>query len=99
MYEQFLRDPASVGGEWRALFENGHQDELPIIPATRDEVLATPGSGELGVVPPAAPQGTTPHTPPPAGLTPITGPAASLVQNMPDSLAVPTATSFRDVAV
>jgi len=99
MYEQFLRDPASVGEEWRALFENGKTAELPIIPATRDEVLVTPGSGERGVVPPAAPQGTTPHTPLPAGLTPITGPAARLVQNMTESLGVPTATSFRDVAV
>src|SRR5207247_381204 len=33
------------------------------------------------------------------GLTPITGPAARLVQNMTESLSVPTATSFRDVAV
>src|SRR5207248_1673276 len=35
----------------------------------------------------------------PGGLTPLTGPAARLVQNMTDSLSVPTATSFRDIAV
>jgi len=35
----------------------------------------------------------------PAGAAPIKGPAARLVQNMTASLAVPTATSFRDVDV
>ncbi len=47
MYEQYLRDPASVGEEWRLLFENGKTAELPIIPADRSEVLAAgTGSGE-----------------------------------------------------
>jgi len=47
----------------------------------------------------AAPTSTLPASPiPHPGLTPITGPAARLVQNMTDSLAVPTATSFREVA-
>jgi 2-oxoglutarate decarboxylase len=96
MYEQYLRDPSSVGDEWRRLFDNGKTAELPVIPVTREDVLATTGSG---VVPAAAPQGTTPHSPPPAGLTPITGPAARLAQNMTDSLSVPTATSFRDITV
>jgi 2-oxoglutarate dehydrogenase E1 component len=99
MYEQYLRDPASVGDDWRQLFDNGKLAELPIIPTDRAEVLARPGSGEWGVVPPAAQSGTTPHSPLPAGLSPITGPAARLVQNMSESLGVPTATSFRDVSV
>src|SRR6266581_1423874 len=96
MYEQYLRDPASVPDEWRQLFDNGRLAELPIIPTDRAEIL---GRGEKGEVPSAAPQSPTSHTPLPAGLTPITGPAARLVQNMTDSLSVPTATSFRDVAV
>src|SRR6266571_1304032 len=96
MYEQYLRDPASVPDEWRQLFDNGRLAELPIIPTDRAEVL---GRGEKGEVPSAAPQSPTSHTPHPTGLTPITGPAARLVQNMTDSLSVPTATSFRDVAV
>ena len=98
MYEQYLRDPASVGEEWRQLFDNGKLAELPVIPTNRSEVI---GSGEQGAVPSAAPTGTAPRSPLPAspGLTPITGAAARLVTNMTDSLSVPTATSFREIAV
>src|SRR5207247_9877707 len=56
-------------------------------------------SGEQAAVPPAAPPSTAPRSPLPAGLTPITGPAARLVQNMTDSLSVPTATAFREIVV
>src|SRR5438046_5559437 len=96
MYEQYLRDPASVGEEWRKLFDNGAFGDLPVIPTSRAEVL---GSTEQGAVPSAAPAGTAPRSPLPAGLTPITGPAARLAQNMADSLSVPTATSFREITV
>src|SRR5216684_758378 len=98
MYEQYLRDPSSVDEEWRKLFDNGRLADLPVIPTERAEVLRT--SGEQ------APASTPPPSPPPprapalaAGLTPITGPAARLAQNMADSLSVPTATSFREIAV
>src|SRR6267154_3120811 len=100
MYEDYLRDPSSVGQEWRELFDNGRLAELPVIPTNRSEVVgdgANTGSGERGVVPPAAPSSPTPHSPLPAGASPITGPAARLVQNMTESLTVPTATSFRDI--
>src|SRR5438046_486219 len=97
MYEQYLRDPASVGEEWRNLFDNGKLTELPVIPTSREEVAGRgprdPGPGRQAQAP--SPE---PRTPSP-GLTPITGPAARLVQNMTDSLSVPTATSFRDVVV
>jgi len=97
MYEQYLRDPASVGEEWRNLFDNGKLTELPVIPTSREEVAGRgprdPGPGMQAQAP--SPE---PRTPSP-GLTPITGPAARLVQNMTDSLSVPTATSFRDVVV
>jgi 2-oxoglutarate dehydrogenase E1 component len=42
MYEQYLRDPASVGEEWRKLFDNGKSGELPIIPTTPAELTAPP---------------------------------------------------------
>ena len=47
MYEQYLRDPASVGEEWRNLFDNGRLAELPVIPTSREEVegLGPRGSG------------------------------------------------------
>jgi len=98
MYEQYLRDPASVGEEWRKLFDNGKVAELPIIPTNRSEVL---GSGEQGAAPSAPPPATAPRSalPPSTSLTPITGPAARLAQNMADSLSLPTATSFREIAV
>ena len=96
MYEQYLRDPASVGEEWRQLFDNGKLAELPVIPTNRDEVLRETGSGkpETGGVTAPAPTSPVSRVPSP-GLTPITGPAARLAQNMTDSLSVPTATSFR----
>ena len=96
MYEEYLRDPTAVSEEWRQLFDNGKLNELPVIPATRAEVM---GGAEKGDVPSGAPSGTSPVSPPPGGVSPITGPAARLVQNMTESLSVPTATSFRDIAV
>ncbi|MGH7673029.1 MAG: 2-oxo acid dehydrogenase subunit E2, partial [Gemmatimonadales bacterium] len=97
MYEQYLRDPASVPEEWRQLFDNGRLADLPVIPTTRAE-LAGSGMRDAGSVTapvPTHPASSTPHP----GLTPITGPAARLVANMTESLTVPTATSFRDIAV
>src|SRR5437867_12899749 len=99
MYEQYLRDPASVGDEWRQLFDNGKVAELPVIPTSREEVLRETGKGKGEREAAEAPAIPLSPVPIPQGLTPITGPAARLVQNMTDSLAVPTATSFRDVAV
>jgi 2-oxoglutarate dehydrogenase E1 component len=98
MYEQYLRDPASVPEEWRLLFDNGKSGELPIIPATRSEVAAADASTEHGAVRSAEQPAPSSVLPAP-GATPITGPAARLVANMTDSLSVPTATSFRDIAV
>src|SRR5438552_2481352 len=98
MYEQYLRDPASVGEEWRNLFDNGKFADLPVIPTSREEVLSGGGMRDAGSV--AAPEQPPPVSPLPSpGVTPITGPAARLAQNMADSLSVPTATSFREITV
>jgi len=97
MYEEYLRDPASVPDDWRKLFDNGKTGELPVIPTTREEVAGL-GPGALGLGGPSASVVPTPQAPGPSP-TPITGPAARLVQNMTDSLSVPTATSFRELAV
>ncbi len=90
MYEEYLRDPSSVGQEWRELFDNGKLAELPIIQGAR--------SKEQGATTPTAPTAARSVAPAPSGATPITGPAARLVANMTESLTVPTATSFRDIA-
>src|SRR6266705_1848827 len=99
MYEQYLRDPASVSDDWRQLFDNGRLAELPVIPTNRTEVLREEGSGKREGSPAAAPTLPSSRLPLPGALTPIAGPAARLVQNMTDSLSVPTATSFREIAV
>ena len=94
MYEEYLRDPSSVAPEWRELFDNGRSAELPIIPGARstEQAAATPAPA------PTAPPAPRSVLPAPPGATPITGPAARLVQNMTESLTVPTATSFRDIS-
>src|SRR5438046_8055883 len=89
MYEQYLRDPASVGEEWRQLFDNGKVAELPIIPTNREDVLSGGAMRDAGSVPAPTPPASRIPLP---GLTPLTGPAARLAQNMTDSLSVPTAT-------
>ena len=99
MYEQYLRDPASVGDEWRKLFDNGKFAELPLIPTSREEVLGESGKGKGEREVAKAPTIPLSPVPIPQGFTPITGVAARLAQNMTDSLSVPTATSFRDIAV
>ena len=93
MYEEFLRDPAAVGAEWRRLFESGVVGERP---ATNGRPTEAP---QAGAAPPdtAAP-GAAPAAPP-AGAVAIKGPAARLVQNMVESLTVPTATTFRELPV
>ncbi len=101
LYEDYLRDPASVPEEWRRLFDNGMKGEEP----TDRRIEGSP-SGEAGS---SAPVDTTatPSTPapqttaqPPDRLTaPISGPALRLLTNMQDSLEIPTATSFREIDV
>src|SRR6058998_379735 len=75
MYEQYLRDPSSVGEEWRMLFDNGKLTELPVIPTNREEVvgLGARASGLGGspatAVPSPEPPAPSPSRPSP-GLTP-----------------------------
>src|SRR5437762_14386389 len=93
MYEDYLRDPSSVGAEWRDLFDNGKLAELPIIPGAPSAVRSPPATASVPA--PASPpaHGALPT----AHASPITGPAARLVANMTEALTVPTATPFRDI--
>src|SRR5437016_505448 len=86
MYEDYLRDPSSVGQEWRELFDNGKLTELTIIRGTGSQELGV-GAATPAVQPPPQPTpAPAPATPPPGSKlpTPITGPAARLVANMTD---------------
>src|SRR4051812_35775204 len=92
MYEEFLRDPNSVGTEWRQLFESG------VVGLNGGQAQPAKRSGGQPGAPAEAP--TASSTPAlPAGASPIKGPAAKLVANMTESLSVPTATTFRTVPV
>src|SRR3954466_8957291 len=96
MYEEFLRDPAAVGPEWRRLFESGVVGERPAASnGTSGDPAARIGkaTGRL--------DGPGPTDTPAArvGAQPIKGPAAKLVANMNESLTVPTATTFRVLPV
>ena len=89
MYEEFLKNPESVGDDWRALFESGVVGERPAA-----------GNGR-----PAAAEAATPVAAEPPSRraaedgTPLKGPALRLALNMNESLTVPTATSFRELPV
>ena len=95
MYEEYLRDPAAVGPEWRRLFESGVVGERP-----ENGRGGAPAQGRTDETilsrEPATPRSSAPA---PSGAVPIKGPAARLVANMTESLGVPTATTFRVVAV
>ena len=104
MYEEFLRDPAAVGPEWRRLFESGVVGEKP----SPNGAAGPRGSGAAGQeqrtdtasrTEQAAPPPRGPAAPLPPGANPIKGPAARLVANMEQSLTVPTATTFRVLPV
>src|SRR3982750_2619931 len=111
MYEEFLRDPAAVGPEWRRLFESG------VVGERNGTEAGQQGSGDAGkqggnstpvgsgatatTAPPTGGPAALPASPPPPppASQPIKGPAAKLVANMTESLTVPTATTFRVLPV
>ncbi|MDA0370918.1 MAG: multifunctional oxoglutarate decarboxylase/oxoglutarate dehydrogenase thiamine pyrophosphate-binding subunit/dihydrolipoyllysine-residue succinyltransferase subunit [Actinomycetota bacterium] len=101
MYEQFRRDPASVGESWQEFFSDYKtQAEVAatapaVAPASPPAPTpATNGTTPVAAVPsPAVPQ---PAPTAPEG-EPIRGAGVAIVANMERSLSVPTATSFRNV--
>jgi 2-oxoglutarate decarboxylase len=106
MYEEFLRDPAAVGPEWRRLFESGVVGQRGSKAGQQgggaageaSAVSAAVTAGPQGEMQQLAPQTTAPLPSGPAAQ-PIKGPAAKLVANMNASLTVPTATTFRELPV
>lgn len=86
LYEDYLRDPASVPPEWRSLFDNGMKGEEP------DTAKSSPAATTVQ-------EADTNSTETSVQTTPIKGPALRLLRNMEESLSLPTATSFRELDV
>ncbi|HJS52139.1 MAG TPA: multifunctional oxoglutarate decarboxylase/oxoglutarate dehydrogenase thiamine pyrophosphate-binding subunit/dihydrolipoyllysine-residue succinyltransferase subunit [Pyrinomonadaceae bacterium] len=88
-------DPKSVDESWQTFFSDlisgsdGH-------PATAD---TRPIASEPTAKAETRPVGSVPPTPSDAPTKPITGPAKKIVENMEQSLTVPTATSVRSMPV
>jgi 2-oxoglutarate dehydrogenase E1 component len=95
LYEQYRADPASVDPEWRSLFDKGAAGFEP----AEAPPAASNGDQPSAAAPPTAEEEAPSAPSVPEGATPIKGPAASLARNMTASLAVPTATSFRELDV
>jgi len=91
LYEEFLRDPNAVTPEWRRLFESGRVGVKPV-----SALVAVAGNGGAAPAPDPTPIVSTVPT---VLTAPLRGPAARLVQNMTESLSVPTATTIREIAV
>ena len=111
MYEQYLADPGSVSESWRDFFAD-YQRDRDVVASTPDAALPATGRvGDTSQIPAVgvgaakAPTagGATPSTGIAADGTvetpgePLRGAAARIVTNMEASLAVPKATSFREV--
>ena len=91
LYEDFLRDPASVSEEWRELFQAGMVGEVP-------ERTATTPAPTSAAPTPSGPNGAGAATAESERVE-VKGPAARLAANMEESLGVPTATTFRQIPV
>src|SRR2546425_5468544 len=66
MYEDYLRDPASVGPEWREVVDKGRPCGLPLIPTNHSPVVRDGGekrTGGRGGGADAAPGGPPPPPP------------------------------------
>ena len=85
MYERFLADPSSVAESWREFFAGYKPSAVPSV-GTSTNVATASTSGK-----------STSAAAIDAEATPLKGAAARIVSNMEASLAVPTATSVRQV--
>jgi 2-oxoglutarate dehydrogenase E1 component len=84
LYDRYRADPQSVSPAWRDYFA-----DYPPSAATGEP---PPADAAAAAAPPAA-------VPVEPGVEPLRGAAARLAENMAESLAVPTATSARTIAV
>ena len=89
MHRQYLADPTSVSESWQDFFSDYRPDRVlaeTTAPAGRRQPMAEPNAAPEPDGAPESPPGD-----------PLRGAAARIARNMEASLAVPTATSFREV--
>ncbi|MBS32158.1 MAG: multifunctional oxoglutarate decarboxylase/oxoglutarate dehydrogenase thiamine pyrophosphate-binding subunit/dihydrolipoyllysine-residue succinyltransferase subunit [Acidimicrobiaceae bacterium] len=107
MYERFCADADSVGDSWKEFFSDYRPNGQTAVGTTTPTSTPSPSADAVTPAPAASatPQpASVSHTTTPASNgdapevgTPIRGVAARIVENMKNSLSVPTATSFRNV--
>ena len=89
MHRQYLADPTSVSESWQDFFSDYRPDR--VLPD------AAPPAAPLRPVPEPDEAPESDEAPEPPVGDPLRGAAARIARNMEASLAVPTATSFREV--
>ena len=99
MYRRYLADPSSVGRSWREFFADYEPTS-----AAAQSLAATEPAAAPATRPATGPEAGTARAShadaapaPPEGARPLRGVARTIAQNMDASLAVPTATSIREV--
>jgi len=96
LYRQYLENPASVGESWRDFFQDFRPDQ-GFVAVSEARSVQTEAQPKATSADPHAPTASTET--PWFDEHPIRGAGAKIVENMQASLAVPTATSVRTVAV
>ncbi len=101
MYEQYRADPASVSESWQEFFADYRTNGSAADAAPAPTTTPAPATEAPAPAPPPAPGPAAPVKPAAPAADPdgvaIKGAAARIVTNMEASLAVPTATSFREI--
>ncbi len=107
LLERYRSDPQLVDESWQVYFEDLLNGKT-VASAAAEEVPEKPASGKQAPTQVAASKTGSPASAKPAPSTPvpadtiskpITGVAKKIVENMEQSLTVPTATSFREIPV
>ncbi len=110
LYEQFVRDPSSVSAAWQEFFDGYKPEQDSPIDDGEAEVTSSVASSSQSapaaapvthtiIADPSAPEAAKVQPPAEGKPEPMTGVAGKIVENMEQSLAVPTATTVRSLPV
>ena len=99
LLRQFQHNPNSVDEEWGDYFQSLLGDGSVKVESQRDAATAQEAAERPAVAAPAAQPAPAPAVTTNGERIPIRGPALKIVENMESSLAVPTATSARQIQI